>query len=65
MTYGKSENVKINHVNVVHETNGAYLVRFVDGNKVWLPKSQCELDGQGVEMPEWLAVEKGIENYVD
>ena len=59
-----------------HETANAYLV--ADGRteikkgdtvpselRVWVPKSQCELDIVGkssaiLTLPEWLAVEKGF-----
>lgn len=45
---------------VRNETEKAYL--FWDGNvEVWLPKSQCEWDGDCVmTMPEWLAVDKEL-----
>lgn len=49
-----------------HETPAAYLI--CDGGKpVWVPKSQCEVEGPEVgsnlvtvTMPEWLAKEKGL-----
>jgi len=46
------------------ETPMAYGV-MVDDVMVWLPKSQCEIDEfeMVVEVPEWLAIEKGIEDY--
>lgn len=43
------------------ETERAY--RFYDGKEtVWLPKSQCQWDGEEktMTMPEWLAMEKGL-----
>lgn len=46
---------------IVGETPQAY--RFNDGTlSVWLPKSQCEWDGDDktMAMPEWLAMEKGL-----
>lgn len=46
---------------VKHETEKAFLV--FDGDKdVWLPKTQCEWDGRDkvMQMPEWLAMEKGL-----
>ena len=27
---------------------------------VWLPRSQIEIDGDTITMPEWLAQEKGL-----
>ncbi len=67
MTYGKSENVKIRFRAIVHETEKAVriLFDFDGGHEEWLPFSQVEIDGNVVEMPEWLAIEKGLENYVD
>ena len=52
---------------VFHETDAAY--QFSDGTrkhgnllpeKTWVPKSQCEWDGETMQMPEWLAIEKGF-----
>lgn len=57
---------------VLHETAGAYL--FTDGSMLkmadgtpstspkasWLPKSQCEWDGEQMQMPVWLALDKGL-----
>lgn len=30
------------------------------GELIWVPKSQCELTEDGLVMPEWLAIEKGL-----
>ena len=57
---------------VLHETEKAYL--FTDGSMLkmadgkpstspkasWIPKTQCEWDGEEMQMPEWLAVERGF-----
>ena len=46
---------------VQHETDSAYLVS--DGeHKVWVPKSQVELDEDTgiLTLPEWLAIDKGL-----
>jgi hypothetical protein len=43
------------------DTKDAY--HFYDGReKVWLPKSQCtwDQDNKTMEMPGWLAIEKGL-----
>lgn len=43
------------------ETDKAY--RFYDGkNTDWVPKSQCEWDEdtKTMQMPEWLAMDKGF-----
>lgn len=47
-------------VEIKHETQAAWLVH--DGDQdVWLPKSQCEDNGDGTfTLPEWLAIEKGL-----
>jgi len=43
-----------------HETPNAY--RIFDGKTTeWVPKSQCENNGDGtITMPTWLAKEKGF-----
>jgi hypothetical protein len=64
----KSDLVKV-ECRVHHRTEAAILVS-LDGerdNAVWVPLSQCEVAERprGVvilEMPEWLAVDKGLEN---
>ncbi len=54
----KSELVDIEG-ELVHETELAYL--FYDGKtKDWIPKSQCEWDGETMTMPRRLAKEKGF-----
>lgn len=53
-------------VDVLHETEKAYLVTqgetFSSGEPIneWLPKSQCQWDGETMQLPEWLALEKGL-----
>ncbi len=62
MTTGRSELVKI-EVKFRVETSAAHGVADPNGGDdlIWLPKSQCEkLDDETLEMPEWLAVEKGL-----
>lgn len=46
---------------LIHETDLAYLVE-IEGDEYWLPKSQCDIDedDQTIEMPNWLAREKGL-----
>ena len=45
---------------IEHETEKAWLL-VIDGEKHWLPKSQCELvDGGTILVPEWLAMQKGM-----
>jgi hypothetical protein len=53
---------------VEHETDAALLVDHGGGPAVWVPKSQLgdetDVEGKGdagvVELPEWLAIEKGM-----
>ena len=57
----------------IHETPHAYLLAF-DTDKFWIPKSQIlsleeEINKYGeqifeVEIPEWLALEKGLDGYI-
>ena len=46
---------------IIKETPDAWLLDMGDG-KVWFPKSQCEIDEDGntIEVPEWLAIEKEL-----
>jgi len=46
---------------LIKETEIAWLVK-IDKEEIWFPKSQCELDedDKKVEVPEWLAIEKGL-----
>jgi len=48
-------------VELLHETPAAYRVASCTTGKVaWVPKSQCELDGESLQLPAWLAEEKGL-----
>lgn len=44
-----------------HETDKAWLL-VIDGEEYWLAKSQCDYDEEEmvVEIPDWLAEEKGL-----
>lgn len=65
----KSDLVDI-RVTLVQDTHKAFLVETESANKVWVPKSQCELemDATGTKatrrgtltLPKWLAEEKGL-----
>lgn len=48
--------------NLEHETDEAWLLR-MDVYNIWFPKSQCNIneDEEIIEVPEWLAIEKGLE----
>lgn len=49
-------------VQVHHETSKAWLVSETgsEPDAVWVPKSQCELHNGVLELPQWLAEEKGF-----
>lgn len=40
----------------------AVMVENLNGDKVWLPKSQIEIDEQDkeIQLPEWLAIDKEL-----
>lgn len=65
MTTGKSDLVTINAF-LKAETEKAILIENIKKENVWIPKSQCEFevsnDGKSfdIEMPEWLAMDKGL-----
>lgn len=59
MSSGKSDLVDI-EIAKQHETEKAYLFENMKGEKVWLPKSQCEYDGETLTCAEWLAIERGL-----
>lgn len=49
---------------IVIETEEAMLIEFEPEVQVWLPKSQCsDPYNDIVEVPEWLAIDKNIEEY--
>lgn len=58
----RGEMVEVFVERLVRETSAAWLVETADGEEVWLPKSQVELDdGESVvRVPEWLAIEEGL-----
>jgi len=53
--------LEFNFDEVEAETEMAWLLK-IDRDKTWFPKSRCRLDSQAktVEVPEWLAMEKGL-----
>ncbi len=60
MTEGKSDVIEIS-ATVEHETQKAILIDAGLKEKVWLPKSQCEINDDGtISMKEWLAKDKGL-----
>ena len=42
------------------ETHMAVMVENLNGEKVWLPKSEIEIYGEIIEMPLWLAEKKEL-----
>lgn len=42
------------------ETELAIMVRDLDDRKVWLPKSKIHIHDDGVDVPEWLAIDKDL-----
>lgn len=61
----KTDIIEIEHCHVVAQTENATCFTFstVQGKRdVWLPESQIEYwDDKVVNIPEWLAINKGIE----
>jgi hypothetical protein len=65
---GRSDLVRV-EVRMHHRTDNALLVS-LDGDRdkaVWIPLSQCEIEERPggivvLEMPEWLAIDRGLEN---
>jgi len=52
---------KIKFTRLVHQTKRAYLLD-VDGEEIWLPKSQVDIDGPSMTLfiPKWLMDEKEL-----
>ena len=53
------ETVKLD-LDIEGETQMAVLVKNLNDEKVWLPKSQIEIHGSKIEMPTWLAENKEL-----
>lgn len=52
--------VTIRAVILEPETELAIMVKNLEGRDVWLPKSKISIDGDEIELPEWLAEEKDL-----
>ena len=52
--------VEVNDEGDEIETQMAVMVKNIDGDKVWLPKSEIEVYDGIIEMPEWLAEKKEL-----
>lgn len=44
---------------LLDETELAWLVGYED-KTVWVPQSQCRFDDNKLQLPEWMAIEKGL-----
>lgn len=42
------------------ETELAVMVKNDHGDKVWLPKSKIHIHDDGIDVPDWLAVDKEL-----
>lgn len=42
------------------ETELAIMVRDLDDKKVWLPKSKIHIHDRGIDVPEWLCIDKDL-----
>lgn len=55
------KNCTVVEISAVIQRQSDKAVLIHDGiTKIWLPKSQIEIDGNTVRMPEWLAKAKGL-----
>lgn len=64
----KKQLVDLKYKAIVHETPAAWLISFdPDEEPVWFPKDAVEVDEEDniVTMREGLAVEKGVEGYME
>jgi len=55
------EIIVVEYIRIVTQTHLAWLLETTEGN-IWFPKSECTIDedNQVLELPEWLAYEKGV-----
>lgn len=45
---------------VLLDREASVMVENLKGKKVFLPKSQIEIDSDGIQLPEWLALGKEL-----
>lgn len=71
-TRDRDKETKAFEVDILHETEKAWQVRFVrsgEGYTYWFPKSQCEVYErnltQYISIPMWLILDKGIEDEAE
>jgi hypothetical protein len=55
----QNDDILIRDARLIAETDEAWLVE-IDLEEHWLPKSQCEFDGENASIPLWLANKKDI-----
>ncbi len=60
-----NETLELEYVEIIKETPMAILFEFAEDEEVWLPKSRITVIEEDyiVEVPEWLAMDKEIEDY--
>lgn len=60
MRFRSTRMVELLFLEVIHETEKAWLLSFTDGGSAWLPKSKCDLDKENklVKIPAWLLSRK-------
>lgn len=58
----KNHDIVTLDIKIKHQTEKAVMVENLKGQKVWLPKSQIEVDHENltIDLPEWLAEETGL-----
>lgn len=64
----KKQLVDLKYKHIVHDTAEAWLISFNDDeDPVWFPKEAVEVDEDDniVTMREGLAIEKGVEGYME
>jgi hypothetical protein len=58
--FGKEDDIlEFELEELLKETDKAYLVR-IEGEEMWLPKSQVDVEDDIVYISEWLAKEKNL-----
>ena len=57
---GSMDRIPVAFESIEAETPEAWLLLLDDGRRIWLPKSQCRLFTETVEVPLWLAEEKEL-----
>ena len=55
-----SETVDIAILGVVKETQKGVQVELDNGEKIWLPSAQVEIDGETMAVAKWLAIREGL-----